>query len=352
MHAESPVHSRGPLIVHEGHTLIVSTNHPQFSVVIPAYKQESMCIACVESVAQQMCDPTRYEIVVVDDGFTMSSTAVTTLSAMRSVNVIQQAHTGACGSRNTGIQMARGMYVVLIDHDCIASSNLIDSYDKYFTNHPGVAGVGGTVLPGPARGVVSAYAAYRGHLKQPIFRDGHVTAVITANACFRRDVLLDVGMFNTELDALQHSLGGEDQDLSYRMIRKGYTLGYCPDATVWHKHREQLGAFLSQQSRNGRGLALHCLLSSRCLSELGLPPFGLRSFLQHFLRYMFVSQPDCPSVLSRTLSYLRAEDLRVTSKLAFPCLDVMRRLAVLHGIWQGKRIWDATKTICPDNTER
>jgi len=312
-----------------------------FSVVIPHYRGERECVECIRSLVAQTMEPSLYEILVVDDGFTMTKDAVAQVSAMKGVTVTQKRHTGVCGTRNVGIENARGKYVVLIDHDCVARVDLLEQYRRFFVDNPGYAAAGGRVLGADASGPVARYCSFRKHLGMPIYREGQISAVITANACFQRRALCAVGMFSPEFDILQRSVGGEDQDVSYKLLQRGYRLGHCSEAVVWHRHRETLRAFIEQQTRNGRGLALHCLMRGRSLRELGLPDPGCAKAMLHMARYLLLTTEECPSVVQRMFTYIRARELDTIDKIAFPCMDMIRRLSILVGISRAKRMWAA-----------
>lgn len=299
---------------------------------------------CVKSVVTQSFDKSQYEILVIDDGNTLSNCMHEKLSGMNGVLVHRKQHTGVCGTRNRGITSARGDYVVFIDQDCVARNDLLDRYREFLNVHPNCAAIGGQVLAFKPSGVVAKYCAFRGHLRTPIYnRFGDVRSVITANACFRKEDMLHVGMFAVELDDLQQSIGGEDEDISYRLLEEGFELGYCPDALVWHRHRDTLSEFIAQQLRNGRGLALHCFLRDRSLEELGLPEPGLLHGMLHMLTYLFLSSKDCPSVVKRTVGYMMASELTIVDKITFPCMDVLRRLCLIVGIRRARKLWDLAR---------
>ncbi len=314
---------------------------PLFSVVIPHYRGEREAFSCVYSLIDQTVECSSYEIIIVDDGFTFTDDAVAELSALEGVAVIQKEHTGVCGTRNMGIENSRGEYIVLIDHDCIAHIDLIEQYHRFFIDNPDCVVVGGRVLAANVVGLVDRYCSFRKHLGMPIYQDGQISSIITANACFKRRALYDVGMFSREFDVFQQPAGGEDLDISYKLLSIGQKLGYCSKAIVWHKHRDTIRAFIEQQTRNGRGLALHCFLRGRSLREVGLPNPGYVEAMLHMVKYLLVSTEECPSVFRRMCTYIKACDVRTIDKVIFPCMDVIRRLSLLVGISKAKRMWVA-----------
>ncbi|MFZ2642490.1 MAG: glycosyltransferase family A protein, partial [Verrucomicrobiia bacterium] len=94
----------------------MSDQNPRVSVVIPCYNLGQYLDEAVESVLAQTYQ--EFEILVVDDG----STDETTKQILSSYNrpktrVIRTANQGPSAARNTGIQQARGEYILPLDAD-------------------------------------------------------------------------------------------------------------------------------------------------------------------------------------------------------------------------------------------
>lgn len=94
-----------------------STNNvtPYFSVVIPTYRRPELLIQAMASVAEQTF--TDYEIIVVDDDGQSARTAVESFAGAR-VRYFENDHaSGGAGTRNAGIDRARGRWVAFLDDD-------------------------------------------------------------------------------------------------------------------------------------------------------------------------------------------------------------------------------------------
>lgn len=94
----------------------MSDQNPKVSVVIPCYNMGQYLDEAVNSVLAQTYRD--FEIIIVDDG----STDETTKQVLSSFNrpktrVIYTANQGPSAARNTGIQQARGEYVLPLDAD-------------------------------------------------------------------------------------------------------------------------------------------------------------------------------------------------------------------------------------------
>jgi hypothetical protein len=76
---------------------------------------------------------------------------------------------------------------------------------------------------------------------------GATSHVCTGNSAYRADALRDAGLFD-------ESFGyGYDNDMSYRILKAGYALRYCPSAQSIHRWRDTLRGYLAQQYGQGYG---------------------------------------------------------------------------------------------------
>lgn len=93
------------------------------SVIIPVYNVERYIGACVQSLLNQVYR--EFDIIIVNDGsFDRSAEiAESLLSAQREIpyQIISTGNRGVSAARNTGINRARGKYVVMVDADDVLS---------------------------------------------------------------------------------------------------------------------------------------------------------------------------------------------------------------------------------------
>lgn len=89
----------------------------RFSIIVPIYNVELYLEECIKSVLQQT--HTDYEIVLVNDGSTDGSILICQkLAEMYSnIRIVNRENGGLSAARNTGIQHARGEYVIFLDSD-------------------------------------------------------------------------------------------------------------------------------------------------------------------------------------------------------------------------------------------
>lgn len=89
----------------------------KISVIIPVYNVEKDLKECLDSVLSQDYSP--YEIIVVDDGSNDKSSKICDeyAAADRRVCVVHKTNGGLSSSRNTGIKLIVGDYVLFLDSD-------------------------------------------------------------------------------------------------------------------------------------------------------------------------------------------------------------------------------------------
>ncbi len=116
--------------------------NPAVSVIIPCYNHGRYIREAIVSVEQ--CDSTLYEIIIINDG----STDAQTLTVMADLQaegyqVITQENQGCAASRNKGISLACGRYILPLDADNKIYPEYIPLGIKILDRQPEVAVVYG-----------------------------------------------------------------------------------------------------------------------------------------------------------------------------------------------------------------
>lgn len=90
---------------------------PLISVIVPVYRVEKYLDRCLRSITEQTCR--NLEIILVDDGSPDSSGAICDAWAAKDsrIRVIHKENAGAGAARNTGLDVASGDVVSMIDSD-------------------------------------------------------------------------------------------------------------------------------------------------------------------------------------------------------------------------------------------
>ena len=96
------------------------------SVVVPVYNAEKYLAKSIESMLSQSLK--EIELILVNDGSKDKSLAICEEYAKRDsrIIVINKRNEGACIARNTGISIAKGKYIQLVDADDYIENNMLE----------------------------------------------------------------------------------------------------------------------------------------------------------------------------------------------------------------------------------
>ena len=90
---------------------------PKISVIIPVYNAELYLKRCIDSVLNQSFKS--FEIIAIDDGSKDSSFKILSEYQQFSPNIriLSRENKGAAYTRNEGIELAKGEFIMFIDSD-------------------------------------------------------------------------------------------------------------------------------------------------------------------------------------------------------------------------------------------
>ena len=96
------------------------------SVIIPVYNTELYLEKCLKSVIDQTYE--KLEIIVINDGSTDNSAKILQKFASIDYRIIyiNQKNMGQANSRNNGINIAKGEFIIFIDSDDFIEENTIE----------------------------------------------------------------------------------------------------------------------------------------------------------------------------------------------------------------------------------
>lgn len=194
---------------------------PEFSVVIPCYKQAHLLAAAIESALAQARD-VDVEVIVVDDGSPDNASEVAT--RYEGVIVIRQPNAGLCAARNRGILRSSGKFLLFLDSDDYLRPGMLAAAARAFAEsdeldvvhgYADVVDEGGEKIIGEFGGQdISRDALHRLLLKNI----GPPNTFVV-----RREVLSQVGLFDVSLRSC------EDWDLWLRIAGRGGKFGLARD---------------------------------------------------------------------------------------------------------------------------
>jgi glycosyltransferase involved in cell wall biosynthesis len=104
------------------------------SVIIPVYNCGESLHRTMQSVLAQTHQP--IEVILVDDGSTDNSYTLAKQYESSQVQVLQQKNAGAAVARNTGLAIAKGVYIQFLDAGDVLSEAKIAKQVQALQKHP------------------------------------------------------------------------------------------------------------------------------------------------------------------------------------------------------------------------
>ena len=215
---------------------------PNVAIVIPECNATLTIAQCIEACLAQKYGG-YIEVIIVDDGSKDRTAEV--VPQYPSVKLITQSNSGPSRARNRGWKASNCQIIFFTDSDCVPNPLWVANNIQQYTSDK-VAGVGGSYsILNPdsffAR-CIHEEICYR-HRKMP----RKATFLGSYNVSFRREILEKVGGF----EETYKMASGEDNDLSYKIIRLGYELIFDPNNNVGHYHPSQIWKYFKRQECHG-----------------------------------------------------------------------------------------------------
>jgi GT2 family glycosyltransferase len=220
---------------------------PSITVVICAYNAEKTLDECLAHTCA--LDYPMLEILVVDDGSTDATARIA--AGYPRARLLSIPHAGLSAARNEGLRAASGDLVAYLDSDAYPSRDW-PYYLALGIDSPVVGGVGGPNIPPPSDPPGAHRVAQApGGPMHVLLSDDRAEHVPGCNMAFWKQVLVETGGFDPV-----YTSAGDDVDLCWRVLDRGWEIAFHPAAFVWHHRRSRIKPYLQQQRGYGRSEAL------------------------------------------------------------------------------------------------
>ena len=246
---------------------------PFVSIVVPAYNEELVIGNTIESLLAS--DYSQYEIIVVDDGSQDNTSKVIAdrFGSNERVRLFTVANAGKATALNAGLRHARGEIVVALDADTLFAPQTVGALAHRFYDKQ-IGAVAGNAKVGNRVNLITRWQALEYITSQNLDRRAFaslncITVVPGAVGAWRKDLLVEAGGFPAETLA-------EDQDLTLRIRRLGYKIGYEETAIAWTEAPHNLRSLAQQRFRWSYG-TLQCMWKHR--DALFRPRYGALGFI-------------------------------------------------------------------------
>lgn len=206
---------------------------PLLSVIVPAHQAEEQLRLSLDALAGSDLPRNLWELVVVDDASTDSTSLIAAERADTVVRLAGNPH-GPAYARNRGFEATRGGVVVFVDADVCVHPDTLRRFALGFARDPQLGAVFGSYDANPsAPGLVSQF---RNLLHHYVHHRGGGEAETFWAGCgaVRREAFATVGMF----DEWHYSRPQiEDIELGRRLRRHGYRIRLEPQIQCTHLKR-------------------------------------------------------------------------------------------------------------------
>ena len=229
------------------------------SVAIATRDRPASLARCLESLRAGRVAPG--EVVVADQSGGPEARTVTAAANRPGLPVrwVDGGSGGLAGAQNAAFRNAAMPVVAVLDDDCVADPEWIAALDHAFAADPGLALVGGRVLPLPGSGGrVFAVASRTSPTRRKLGRQSAPWHVGSGNNfAVRREWFERVDGCDERLGPGTPGQGGLDMDLFYRLLRAGAPALYEPRAVVQHQPATRAGR-LQRRRPYGYGMGAAC----------------------------------------------------------------------------------------------
>ena len=223
----------------------------EVSVVIPTKNNADILEKCLKSIQSMDYPREKLEVIIVDGHSTDGTVEIARKYGCR---VIFEDRGTISYARDVGVKHAKGKFIAFTDADCAVDRKWIKELIKHFNNDK-IAAVGGPNLtPDDDTEFAKCVGLVLSFLSKPGARygltGGRVREIYhnpTCNVMYRKKVLEEVGGFNHDLITV------DDEELDYRIRKRGYKILYTPHAVVYHYRRPNWKKFAKMAYNYGLG---------------------------------------------------------------------------------------------------
>jgi len=197
------------------------------SIIIPCYNHGHFIQEAIDSV--EKCDSSLYEMIIVNDG----SVDPNTIEVLKNLEtkgyrVINQTNQGLAKTRNNGIRVAKGKYILPLDADNRIRPEYLIKGVQVFNQNPEVSVVYGKSEFFDQRTGIPAYTS--AFNLQKLMLNNYIDAC----AIFRKEAWEKVGGFDENMPAM----GYEDWDFWMKIAFSGGVFHFIDEVVFDYRYRE------------------------------------------------------------------------------------------------------------------
>jgi glycosyltransferase involved in cell wall biosynthesis len=290
---------------------------PEISALLTTRNRAHMLPRVLDGLRRQTIPPSRFEIVVVDDGSADGTAEVLRRYANSlPLRIFRQRHSGLAEAKNLGVFAARSPIVVFLDDDDVADPNLIATHLAMHIAYPqtATAVLGHTRLaPDVLRFPVMRHVTEVGYqlFSYDWMRPGQIlgyTELWGGRSSCKRELLLRHGAFNPIF-----RFGYEDIECAWRLAPHGLQVIYEPAASSTMIRAISFDDFCTRSYRQGRSQLEFALLHpDPKIREYCEIDVSIAAWRKHWRDYA--------AILRRTRELDRLANIRLEAGFSIPIL--------------------------------
>lgn len=204
-------------------------NNELISVVIPLYNKESSIKRTIQSVLNQTFS--NFEIIVVNDGSTDNGLSVLKQFNDARIKIINKSNAGVSNARNTGIFVAKGLYVAFLDADDIWLPEYLQEI-KQLTDEFKDCNIFGTDYTVSFHKVEN----YKKIPNKHFIVDNYFELAMCIPFLTASSIVVKRDCFDNDMQFNENITHGEDLDLWSRLYKKYIDIGYSNKQLVYYNH--------------------------------------------------------------------------------------------------------------------
>lgn len=215
-------------------------NNYDISIIVPVYNVELYLEKCLDSLINQTYDLNKIEIIAINDGSTDNSLSILLKYKEKYDNIIvlNEENSGLSKTRNKGMKIARGKYILFLDSDDTLTPNSVKDIVEFFDAHyDEVDLVSYKIIPILNDKPKALHYRYKYLTKTGIYdlrdKNNWYVCITTMNYCvknrFENNVLFDT------TPGFRH----EDQKFSMDIIKDKLVIGYVDSAEYLYLQQPQ-----------------------------------------------------------------------------------------------------------------
>lgn len=255
------------------------------TVIIPAHNEEKYIANAIESVLSADFNGKK-QIIVVDDGSIDRTYEIASRFKKNGVKIIKTGHSGKASSLNRALSYAKWDIIAVVDGDSCIQKDALKIMAKELERKDVVAATGVVKVKNRKKFIcmwIHIEQLYNS-LMRLLFSKIDANIVTPGPlSVYRRKNLVQAGGFSTKGFS-------EDIDVTIRLIRKGYKIGFAEKAVAETNMPYDTKGFLRQRTRFARGILnifkRHMQLNTTIIDIYTLPLF-LFSYIQAIIMGSF-----------------------------------------------------------------